>query len=62
MDVVAGLLGNVVGITAAGSNRLLVVAHGGKEVLIPINSPFIKSINKGKKLVSVELPDGFLDI
>jgi len=62
IDAVAGPLGNVTGVTSAGSNRLLVVAHGEKEVLIPINSPFITSINKGKKQVSVHLPDGFLDI
>jgi 16S rRNA processing protein RimM len=62
VDSVSGVLGNVTGVTSAGSNRLLVVAHGEKEVLIPINSPFITSINKAKKQVSVDLPEGFLDI
>jgi 16S rRNA processing protein RimM len=36
--------------------------HEGKEVLIPVNSPFITSINKSKKKISVNLPEGFLDI
>jgi 16S rRNA processing protein RimM len=55
-------LGNVTDIMEAGPNRFLVLDHNGKEVLIPINGPFIKSINKSKKRVTVELPDGFLDL
>ena len=55
-------LGNVTDIMEAGPNRFLVIDHNGKEVLIPINGPFIKSINKSKKRVTVELPEGFLDI
>lgn len=55
-------LGRVTDIMEAGPNRFLVIDHNGKEVLIPINGPFIKSINKSKKKVTVELPEGFLDI
>jgi 16S rRNA processing protein RimM len=46
----------------AGPNRFLVVDHKGKEVLIPINGPFIKSVNKSKKKITVELPEGFLEL
>jgi 16S rRNA processing protein RimM len=49
-------------VIAAGPNKLLVVEHKGKEVMIPINGPFIKSVNKSRKRITVELPDGFLDI
>jgi 16S rRNA processing protein RimM len=56
------VLGNVTDIMEAGPNRCLVLDHKGKEVLIPINGPFIKSVNKSKKKVTVELPEGFLDI
>jgi 16S rRNA processing protein RimM len=62
IDQTAGSLGNIVEIMQAGPNRLLVLNHAGKEVLIPVNSPFISSINKSKKVVTVNLPDGFLDI
>ena len=55
-------LGKVTDIMEAGPNRFLVIDHNGKEVLIPINGPFIKSVNKSKKRVIVELPEGFLDI
>ncbi|MBT1704271.1 ribosome maturation factor RimM [Chryseosolibacter indicus] len=57
-----GLIGRVVEVTLAGSNKLLSIDREGKEILIPINSPFIESINKSKKRITVSLPDGFLDI
>jgi 16S rRNA processing protein RimM len=62
IDAAHGPIGTVSDVTVAGSNKLLTVVKDEKEVLIPINSPFIKSVNKKKKTVSVELPDGFLDI
>ncbi len=58
----SGLLGRVSEIVHAGSNRLLSVRDGEREVLIPLNGPFITSINKSKKMISVTLPEGFLDI
>ncbi len=61
VDQRAGFLGAVTGVLQAGGNRLLSI-EGGKEVLIPLNSPFIKSVNKAKKRIAVDLPDGFLDI
>lgn len=63
-DVVdqAGVLGTVTEIEEAGPNRFLVVVLSGKEVLIPVNGPFIKSVNKSRKQITVELPEGFLDI
>jgi 16S rRNA processing protein RimM len=57
-----GELGKVQEVMAAGPNKLLVLDWHGKEVLIPVNSPFILSINKSKKKITVNLPDGFLDI
>jgi 16S rRNA processing protein RimM len=62
IDETAGTLGNVTEVMQAGANRLLVLMQGEKEVLIPVNSPFILSINKSKKRISVDLPEGFLDI
>ena len=56
------VLGEISDIMEAGPNRFLVMDHNGKEVLIPINGPFIRSVNKSKKRVTVELPEGFLDL
>lgn len=56
------VIGRVVGIMEAGPNRFLEIDNVGKEILIPINGPFIKSVNKTKKRITVELPEGFLDL
>ncbi len=61
-DEIIGILGTIKEISSNGPNRLLTLYHKTKEVLIPVNSPFIKSLNKSKKVMKVELPDGFLDI
>ena len=56
-----GLLGQVKEIQSQGANRLLSVIQGAREILIPVNAPFITRLNKSKKLIQVELPEGFLD-
>ena len=61
-DQEVGPLGNIVEIIQAGLNKLLVLDYSGKEILIPVNSPFIVQVNKSKKTLTVNLPDGFLDI
>lgn len=61
-DSETGLLGRITEVMQAGPNKLLSVDYQGKEVLIPLNSPFIASVNKAKKRIIVTLPDGFLDM
>ncbi len=62
VDEQQGILGLTKQVVDSGPNRLLEINYLGKEVLIPINGPFIKSVNKTKKLIQVSLPEGFLDI
>ncbi len=62
MDETHGPLGFVEDVEQAGPNRFLILSYMQKEIMIPVNGPFIKSINKSKKKISVSLPDGFLDI
>ncbi len=57
-----GLLGTVKEVVQSGPNRLLTLDYLGKEVLIPVNGPFILSLNKSKKKIMVQLPNGFLDL
>jgi 16S rRNA processing protein RimM len=57
-----GLLGTIKEVVQSGPSRLLALDYLGKEVLIPVNGPFIQSINKTKKKIIVLLPDGFLDL
>lgn len=61
-DTTVGGLGDVTEIVQAGPNKLLSVNAGGKEILIPLNGPFIDSIDKSGKRITVTLPDGFLEI
>ena len=61
-DADLGALGTVQDVEHAGPNRFLIVQYNQKEVMIPVNGPFITGINKSKKKISVSLPDGFLDI
>jgi 16S rRNA processing protein RimM len=57
-----GLLGAIKEVVQSGPSRLLALDYLGKEVLIPVNGPFIQSINKTKNKIIVQLPDGFLDL
>jgi 16S rRNA processing protein RimM len=61
-DDTHGPLGFVEDVEQAGPNRFLVLSYIQKEIMIPVNGPFITSINKSKKKISVNLPEGFLDI
>ncbi len=60
-DKELGTLGIVKEIQNQGVNKLILVLNGTKEILIPVNAPFIKKVNKLKKTIQVELPDRFLD-
>ena len=62
IDAENGPLGIVKEVFEQGLSRHLVVIYGQKEVLIPTNGPFIKGIQKVKRKITVELPEGFLDI
>jgi 16S rRNA processing protein RimM len=61
-DETEGKLGLLKQVIQSGPSRLIEVDYHGKDVLIPVNGPFIKSINRSKKLIKVSLPEGFLSI
>ena len=61
-DAEAGVLGSVTEVIQNNLQRLLCVRHQEKEILIPVEGPFIKSVNKSRKKISVELPEGFLEL
>lgn len=62
LDDIHGPLGFVKDVEQAGPNRFLILSYIQKEIMIPVNGPFITSINKSKKKINVSLPEGFLDI
>lgn len=55
-------LGVVTDVMQSGLQRLLVVRHAEKEILIPIAGPFIRKVDRVRKVIFVELPEGFLEI
>lgn len=61
-DAVFGVLGHVKEVLEMGVSRHVIVIYLGKEVMIPLNGPFIKTVNKSRKKITVELPEGFLDL
>lgn len=61
-DQIQGPLGAVKEVQENGANRHLIVLYLGREIMIPLNGPFIKHINKTSRTFTVELPDGFLEI
>jgi 16S rRNA processing protein RimM len=61
-DKETGTIGKIVRVENEEVNPLLIVLQGEKEVAIPINAPFITSVNKSAKKIDVALPEGLLDL
>lgn len=61
-DVHHGLLGEVVDVNTTTVNTLFVVKQEGEELLVPAQEEFILGIDQEKKLITVELPEGLLDL
>ena len=58
-----GELGEVVEVDTATVNTLFVVEQAdGEELLVPAQEEFIVEINQEKKLITVELPEGLLNL
>lgn len=62
IDANLGMLGTIIRIDRTGPGRHLIVPVGGAERMIPVNSPFILKINRKSRTITVELPEGFLDV
>lgn len=61
-DANLGNLGKVTHIEHIGPNRYLVIKGHEKELIIPVQGPFIASLNRATQQIFVELPDGFLSL
>lgn len=55
-------LGAIQEVAQSGLQRLLVIRNGEKEILIPVNGPFITNVDREQKTITVDLPEGFLEI
>ncbi|MFM7856600.1 MAG: ribosome maturation factor RimM [Flammeovirgaceae bacterium] len=61
-DNTLGTLGRIIDVSGNSSYKLLKLIYKNRELLIPTNGPFIYNINRIKKVITVNLPEGFLDI
>ncbi len=57
-----GILGKVINVFSFPAQSLLAIAYKGKEVLIPMADQIMKKVDKEKKTIAVELPEGLLEI
>jgi len=62
VDAHEGPLGIVRGVYAMNAQDLIAMDYQGKEVLIPINSDIVPTINRAEQQLNVVLPDGLLAI
>lgn len=57
-DIHHGCLGTVVDVDDATMNVLFVIENGDEEVLLPAHEEFILDIDRKKKILKVDIPDG----
>lgn len=62
VDASEGELGTVRGVYAMNAQDLIAMDYEGKEVLIPINSDIVRTVDRATKKLNVVLPDGLLAI
>jgi 16S rRNA processing protein RimM len=61
-DIRIGDIGKVTGIMEVPGNDLLKIEFHKREILLPIQEGLILEIDSKKKMVKVDLPEGFLEI
>lgn len=61
-DVNEGEIGKVIDVDDSTINTLFVVDHNDTEVLIPAQEDFIVDLDRGKKVITMQIPAGLLDL
>lgn len=62
IDETEGPLGTVTSVMAMATQDLIAMQYRGQEMLIPINSAIVKTVDRAAKTLNVNLPDGLLDV
>jgi 16S rRNA processing protein RimM len=62
IDMNFGEIGVIKGINDSTSQSLFEVDRDGVEILIPMNDEFIKKIDRDSKTITVETPEGLIDL
>ncbi len=61
-DTVFGEVGIITGINDSTAQALFEINRDGTEILIPMNDEFIKTLDRDKKIIHVETPEGLIDL
>lgn len=61
-DINYGKVGTIVGVNDATAQPLFEVRHDEIEILIPMIDEFIKKVDRAKKTVLVETPEGLIEM
>jgi len=61
-DLNKGLIGTITAINDMTSQALFEIDFNGNQILIPINDNFIHKLDKEKKLLIVDTPEGLIDL
>lgn len=61
-DINKGEIGKITDVDDSTINTLFVVDHKGTEVLIPAQEDFMVELNRKKKVITMHLPEGLLEL
>lgn len=61
-DLNFGEVGIIKGVNDNTAQALFEIDHNGKEVLIPVNDDFIKKLDRKNKTITLDTPEGLIDI
>ena len=61
-DTKYGKIGYIDYVNDQSSHHLFVLKKGNKEILIPINEDFIIEVNRNKKIIKMDLPEGLINL
>lgn len=61
-DLNYGEVGTITGVNDTTSQALFEINNNGTEILIPMNDDFIKEVNRDKKTITVQTPDGLIEM
>lgn len=59
-DVKHGVLGEIVAVDDSTMNVLFAIEKDGEEILLPAHEEFMVKLDKKKRLLTVEIPDGLI--
>jgi 16S rRNA processing protein RimM len=57
-----GLIGNIIEVSQGVGQQFFHVQNGEKEMMIPIQEQWIINVNADKKVITMDLPEGFVEV